>query len=61
MTVSGGLVGILNLGLESLTLGRIIILGHQGCIVLPRGFEFMSAFKRIEKSNAVLAEFTVCI
>jgi hypothetical protein len=55
MTVSGGLVGILNLGLESLTLGRRIILGHQARIVLPQGFEFVSAFKSIEKSITVLA------
>ena len=54
MTVSGGLVGILNLGLESLTLGRRMILGHQARIVLPQGFEFVSAFKSIEKSTTVL-------
>ena len=54
MTVSGGLVGILNLGLESLTLGRRMILGHQARIVLPQGFEFASAFKSIEKLITVL-------
>ncbi len=38
--MSGGLVGVTNLGRLSLTAGLTIILGHQGFMYLPRKVRF---------------------
>jgi hypothetical protein len=57
--MSGGRVGVVKRGLVNLTLGLIIVLGHQGFNFSSSSGEFWrSAFKTIAECKIVLIEYS---